>query len=137
MKIELSLHPESCSILVNSFSQAASTITVIQMLQKQLVALEMQDAALKFEDNSMQNSLKVTSFPTDYLPVQRKSNLTKGLIAVVVILPQALALAAASGIEAKGELYTTVVAGTFLTALAIARSLQGTYLKKTSKARAA
>jgi Sulfate permease family len=98
-----------------------------------LISIKMQNETLKFEDNSMKNPLKVTRFQFDPLPVQYKSNLTKGLTAVAVILPQALAFAAASGIEAKGELYTTVVAGTFLTALAIVRCLQGTYLNKNFK----
>lgn len=84
----------------------------------------MPDETLKFEDNSMQSSLKVTRFqPEDRLPVQRKNSRIKGLIAVAVILPQALAFAAASGIEAKAELYTAVVMGTVLAAWLISHSL--------------
>lgn len=83
----------------------------------------MPDETLKFEDNSMQSSLKVTRFQSDRLPVQRKNNLIKGLTAVVVILPQALVFAAASDIEAKAELYTAVVIGTVLAAWLISHSL--------------
>jgi MFS superfamily sulfate permease-like transporter len=83
----------------------------------------MPDETLKFEDNSMQSSLKVTRFQPDRLPVQRKSSLIKGLISIAVILPQALAFAAASGIEAKAELYTAVVIGTVLAAWLISHSL--------------
>jgi hypothetical protein len=89
-----------------------------------LIASKMQDETLKFEDNSMQNSLKVTRFQSDRLPVQRKSNSIAAITAVAVILPQALVFAAASGIEAKVELYAAVAIGTVLAALSIAHHLQ-------------
>jgi MFS superfamily sulfate permease-like transporter len=76
----------------------------------------MQDETLKFEDNSMQNSLTVTRFQSDAdrLPVQRKNNAIQRLTSIVVILPQALVFAAASGVEANVELYTAVFVGTIL-----------------------
>lgn len=83
----------------------------------------MQDETVKFEDNTMQNSLKVTRFQCDRPPVQRNSNSIVGITAVAVILPQALVFAAASGIEAKAELYTAVVIGTALIAWLVARRL--------------
>lgn len=81
----------------------------------------------------MQRSLPVIHFQSEPVLVQRKSNLIKELIALTVILPQALAFAAASGVEPKAELYTTVIAGSVFMAWAVARRLQGAYLKKNSK----
>lgn len=85
----------------------------------------MQDETLKFEDNSMQNSLTVTRFQSDAdrLPVQRKKNPIQRLTAIVVILPQALVFAAASGIEANVELYTAVLVGIILLFWPIAHCL--------------
>lgn len=59
--------------------------------------------------------------------------LTKGLTAVVVLLPQALVFTAASGVEFKTELYTVVVVATVAAALIVSRSLQGPYLGKSLK----
>lgn len=73
----------------------------------------------------MQSPLQVTRFKSSRLLAPRKSNPVKALTAVAILLPQALVFAAASGIGAKAELYTTVLAGIVLAALAIARSLQG------------
>ncbi|HAA27847.1 MAG TPA: hypothetical protein DCE56_09515 [Cyanobacteria bacterium UBA8553] len=87
----------------------------------------------------MQSSLKVTPVKSDCTPrsargdrflVQHKSNLIKGLTAVVVILPQALVFAAASGIEPKAELYTAIVTGTVLTAWLMTRRLHRPRLQK-------
>lgn len=75
----------------------------------------------------MQSSLKLTRSKRDRL--LNRSNLTRGLTAVVVLLPQALAFAAASGVELKAELYIAVVVGTVATALVVPR-LQGPCLGK-------
>lgn len=71
----------------------------------------------------MQSSVKVNNFKSPLLPTKRQSNPIVGLSAFVIFLPQALAFAAASGTEAKAELYTAVVIGTFLVAIALARGL--------------
>ena len=78
----------------------------------------------------MQSSLNVTRSTSSPLLAQRKSNSLGGFTAIAILLPQALAFVAASGIEAKAELYTAVVAGTVLVALAIARFLQRPSVKK-------
>ena len=67
----------------------------------------------------MQNSLKLGSFKGDRLLAKRKSNLTGGLTALVVLLPQALVFVAASEVEHKAEFYIAVVVGTIAAALAI------------------
>lgn len=81
----------------------------------------------------MQRSLKLTRFKCDRLLAHCKSDLTRGLTAVVVFLPQALAFAAASGVEPKAEFYTAVVAGTVAAALVFSPILQGSCLGKNLK----
>lgn len=60
----------------------------------------------------MQNSLKLPRFN------KHKSNFTKGLTALVVLLPQALIIVAATEVE-HTEFYIAVVVGTVAAALAI------------------
>lgn len=67
----------------------------------------------------MQNSLKLPRFKGDRLPTKRKSNITGGVTALVVLLPQALVFVAASEVEHKAEFYIAVVVGTVAAALAI------------------
>ena len=67
----------------------------------------------------MQSSLKLSRLKGDRLFAKRKINFTGGLTAVVVLLPQALAFAAASEVEPKAELYIAVVVGTVAAALVI------------------
>lgn len=67
----------------------------------------------------MQNSLKLPRFKSDRLLAKRKSNLTGGLTALVVLLPQALVFVAASEVEHKAEFYIAVVIGTVAVAFAI------------------
>lgn len=75
----------------------------------------------------MQTS-KLTRFKFERLLARSQSDFRRGLTAVVVFLPQALAFTAASGIEPKFELYTAIVVGTVVAALVVSRSLQRPYL---------
>lgn len=74
----------------------------------------------------MQSSLKLPRLKGDRLLAKRKSNLTKGLIAI--LLPQALIFVAASEVEHKAQFYLAVVIGTVAAALAI--SFLSTSLKR-------
>ena len=74
-------------------------------------------------------------FPSRHRLLNRSKNdhyLTRGLTAVVVLLPQALVFTAASEVEFKIELYAVVVVAT-VAALIVLRSLQGPYLSKSLK----
>jgi MFS superfamily sulfate permease-like transporter len=81
----------------------------------------------------MQTSLKETSSKSSPLFNPSKSNPIKGIAAFTILLPQVLAFALASGIEPKPELYTAIISGVILAALAIARRIQVGYLKKNFK----
>lgn len=72
----------------------------------------------------MESSRKVTRFKSSFLPSTRQSKPFVGLTALVVLLPQALAFAAASGTEAKTELYTVFITGSVIIAWVITGHLK-------------